>query len=312
MLTVQPLFGLSNRMQALSSVLSLAEEFNRPVTLIWSLNPELNCRFEALFQIPEAVADLRQPRRQGWRYYSGPIIRLGTPESNNPHYLKYLPGIRLFFNPSQDVNKSHLAYRCLAPARYFNKLLFNHYGFHRVLYEFEISGLIGNGFDFRTLDVYSKIYFRAFQFFYSSDSRPFYPFRLADDLRMRVEAEVVRFGTCTVGIHIRRTDHQPAIVHSTTQKFIEAIQAEINEDPAVNFFLATDSPEVDAALRRQFPDRILTYVKRTLDRNSPQGIQDAAVDLYCLSRTQKILGSYQSSFSGFASRIGGNPLKIIC
>jgi hypothetical protein len=48
-----------------------------------------------------------------------------------------------------------------------------------------------------------------------------------------------------------------------------------------------------------------------LSRKSVGGIQDAAIDLWILSRTQKILGSYRSSFSETASEIRGIPLKII-
>ncbi|HMZ80262.1 MAG TPA: hypothetical protein PLL06_11230 [Acidobacteriota bacterium] len=311
MLTVEPLFGLCNRMQALSSVLSLAEDLKQPVTVIWSLNPELNCRFDALFEIPQAVVELRQTRREHWRYYTGPSISIGTPESNDPNFLKNLPGSRWFFDQTQPVTRENLIYRCLAPARYLNKLLFYHYGFDRVVYEFEVSNLLWKKFDFRTLASHPTLYFRAWQFFHSSDSSPAAQFRLVAELRDRVAAETAHFSDYTVGLHIRRTDHVRAIANSTTEKFIAAIQAEIDQHSSARFFLATDSPEEETTLRRLFPDRILTYQKRTLDRNSPEGIQDAVVDLYCLARTQKILGSIGSSFSRTASRLGDCPLTMV-
>ncbi|MBI4747970.1 MAG: hypothetical protein HY774_05745 [Acidobacteria bacterium] len=298
-------------MQAVSSVLSLAEDFNQPVTVIWSLNPELNCRFDALFETPRSVVEVRQSRRERWRYYTGPSISIGTPESNDPNFLKNLPGSRWFFDQNQPVTRENLIYRCLAPARYLNKLLFYHYGFDRVVYEFEISNLLWKEFDFRTLADYPTLYFRAWQFFHSSSSSPAAQFRLIPELQERVETEASRFGAYTVGLHIRRTDHVRAIANSTTQKFIVAMQAEIAQHPSARFFLATDSPEEETTLRQFFPDRILTYQKRTLDRNSPEGIQDAVVDLYCLARTQKILGSIGSSFSRTASRIGECPLTMI-
>lgn len=74
------------------------------------------------------------------------------------------------------------------------------------------------------------------------------------------------------------------------------------------FFVATDSREEEENLRRLFPGRIISHRKRSLDRNSPDGIKDAAVDLYCLARCGKIIGSQRSSFSEAAAQIGRCPL----
>jgi hypothetical protein len=40
-------------------------------------------------------------------------------------------------------------------------------------------------------------------------------------------------------------------------------------------------------------------------RDSTHGVQEALIDLYCLSKARKVLGSYLSSFSQVASEISG-------
>lgn len=113
-----------------------------------------------------------------------------------------------------------------------------------------------------------------------------------------------------VGVHIRRTDSQKSIAVSSTQRFLELMQQEVDADHQVRFFVATDSPEEEQQLRQRFPQRIVTHAKQTLDRNDPRGIQDAVVDLYALANCRKLIGSYWSSFSDVAAQIRGIDLVI--
>lgn len=46
-------------------------------------------------------------------------------------------------------------------------------------------------------------------------------------------------------------------------------------------------------------------------RQDENGIADAVVDLFILSRTQRLYGSYWSSFSEVAAQIGNIPLEIV-
>ena len=59
-----------------------------------------------------------------------------------------------------------------------------------------------------------------------------------------------------------------------------------------------------------FPGKILTY-KKEFSRTDVKGVQDAVIDLYSLAASCKIYGSYFSSFSDIAARIGDIPLKVI-
>ncbi|MEM9423654.1 MAG: hypothetical protein AAF975_02555, partial [Spirochaetota bacterium] len=98
--------------------------------------------------------------------------------------------------------------------------------------------------------------------------------------------------------------------YSTIEKFIACMRSEIDKDSSVKFFLATDDLSVEIKLRQIFPGRIVSYPKKNFDRNNPIAIQDAVIDLYCLSNCRKLIGSYSSSFSEIASEINGIELIV--
>ena len=114
-----------------------------------------------------------------------------------------------------------------------------------------------------------------------------------------------------VGVHVRRTDNRASIQNSPTSRFIERMEREVDADGSTRFFVATDSPEEEEHLRRAFPARIISYQKRSLDRKDPRAIQDALVDLWCLSRCRKLIGSYSSSFTEVAWQVNGIEHSIV-
>jgi hypothetical protein len=152
----------------------------------------------------------------------------------------------------------------------------------------------------------ARTFISAYRCFYESPAE-LSALRPVGRLRFLIDAEAGASGN-TVGLHVRRADHDMAIHHSPLEAFVELIHAEIAADPAVRFFLATDSPAEEVDLRERFPSRIRTLPKRSLDRNRREAIEDAVVDLYCLSRCRKLIGSYDSSFSETAAKLGGIPL----
>ena len=76
------------------------------------------------------------------------------------------------------------------------------------------------------------------------------------------------------------------------------------------FYLATDDLSEEEQLREIFPGRIISNETRDLSRNSNTGIQDDLLDLWCLSNTSLIIGSYFSSFTDIAADLRGIP-KVI-
>jgi hypothetical protein len=110
-----------------------------------------------------------------------------------------------------------------------------------------------------------------------------------------------------VGVHIRRTDHVKAIQESPSSGFWAAMEAE----PATTiFYVASDSEEERQAAAGRYPGRVITGAKY-LGRSEPHECLEAMLDLYCLSRCSKIIGSYESSFSQVAAWWGGIPLEIV-
>lgn len=125
------------------------------------------------------------------------------------------------------------------------------------------------------------------------------------NLMQRVEDKLATLSARSAGVHVRRTDHSQSIAHNSIEDFIETMRAMLREEICDTFFLATDSPAAEARIAAALPGRVDTCPKRSLNRNRADAIEDALVDLYTLARQPCILGSYQSSFTQTACRLGG-------
>lgn len=138
---------------------------------------------------------------------------------------------------------------------------------------------------------------------------PFFtPTRKIEDA---VESWLTQHQSQTIGIHIRRTDNTAAIQHSPLHLFIREIEALLKTDSNTTFFLATDSPEVQKELISLFGTAVIKTYSETKNRLTTTGLQQALVDLFLLSKTRCIIGSYYSTFSLTASEIGNIPLKVL-
>jgi hypothetical protein len=179
----------------------------------------------------------------------------------------------------------------------------------RAIREREMGHLLATGYDFTALAGEPSTFIQTYGRFFSS-ARPFAAFVPVAPLAAEVDRLTSAFSAPTLGVHVRRTDNARAIAHSPTSDFVERMERELTANPDTRFYLATDSPEVEAELRHAFPGRIVVRAK-AFERTSIAGIRDAVVDLYCLARTRRVIGSYFSSFSHTAAEIGGLPLEII-
>ena len=111
-----------------------------------------------------------------------------------------------------------------------------------------------------------------------------------------------------IGVHVRRTDHAISHNNSSTSEFFQRID-KLPKDSKI--FLATDDPVEEEAFLERYGDRVLWYPKRSRDRDSIEGVQDGVVDLFLLSRTQRILGSYGSTFSRTAGFLGAKKVEFV-
>lgn len=135
-------------------------------------------------------------------------------------------------------------------------------------------------------------------------------FRPVKPVMDAVEANSRLFSSYTIGMHIRRSDNWAAIKQSPTHLFIETGKRELAQHPDLKIFLATDSEQVKDEMRDAFGDRIITS-NTPASRESIGGIRDGLIDMYTLSRTNHIYGSWFSSFSRLAARIGNCELTVL-
>lgn len=119
-----------------------------------------------------------------------------------------------------------------------------------------------------------------------------------------------RFTENVIGIHIRRGDNIQSIRKNKVEDYFRFMDEEIDANPGTIFYLATDSADVKQEMISRYGDRIIFH-DAVLERHSVQGMEDAVVDLWCLSSTKRIIGSYYSSYSDLAAELGGIELSII-
>lgn len=134
-------------------------------------------------------------------------------------------------------------------------------------------------------------------------------FRPKDSI-LQLKNEILGNHCPQVSVQIRRTDNKESIENSPVRLFEEKIVSEIEKNKDVFIFAATDCQETKDRLKSHFPHNIIVN-PREARRNTLGGIEDAAAEMYIMAGCQRIYGSYYSSFSEMASRIGDNELIVL-
>lgn len=177
------------------------------------------------------------------------------------------------------------------------------------IYEKEVIRLLKEGYSFFESDRSERIYCASYHRLHSGSNK-YELFRPVKELKAKINELSSSFNADTIGIHVRRTDNEQSVNFSPIELFEQRIKSEINQNDQTNFYLASDSEEVKEHLRDLFGSKLLTYPVK-LTRGSEEGIKDALIELYILSRTNKIIGSSASSYSTCAAEISGIPLEIV-
>jgi len=108
-----------------------------------------------------------------------------------------------------------------------------------------------------------------------------------------------------VGVSIRyKGAHPKTLAASPPEWFIHRINEIHEQFPNVRFFLSTDCEEVSQQVRSSTQASICQF-PRNYRNDRPDSIQEALCELYLLTRTNYILGSYWSSFSNMVSSLRG-------
>jgi hypothetical protein len=179
---------------------------------------------------------------------------------------------------------------------------------HHFLSNNDIIQLKKNGSVYQFLNNKNCVCIRTYQSFFKPE-QPYAIFKPQNDLAKIIDTYNINHNF--IGVHIRRMDNLKSIENSPTELFIKQLEEEIERDPAVKFFVASDSLEDKKLISNHFPDRVKQHNVEDFNRNKPEAIKNALIDLYCLAGCRKIIGSYWSSFSTTASKINNVDLLRI-
>jgi len=169
---------------------------------------------------------------------------------------------------------------------------------------FEIKAFLKGGGDFKELyDKHKQLIFFSFSRFFPS-KKAFEIYSPLPIIQEMIEKETTGFNKFTIGIHIRRTDHKVAMANSPLELFEQKIEAEILKDKRANFYLASDCADTKTHLVNKYGKVIRTNFEPG-DRTTLEGMYRGITELYTLSKTIKVYGSFGSSYSRTACLITG-------
>jgi hypothetical protein len=222
---------------------------------------------------------------------------------------------REIFEPLQEVHEAGLWDTLTADRprkrNMFIPAVYQRLAFDSRMYGGTVDECAAQHFDFAQWARGKRVYLTSFSSFYpfpdSDYARLFVPVQSVRDV---VAQRVAQFAPYTVGVHIRRSDHDLAKRISPTSLFIEVLDAELEEHPDLGIYLATDSEEVKWELQARYGKRLM-FSTAEADRDTADGIREATAELYTLAQTRKVYGSYRSSFSNMAAKLGGKALTIV-
>lgn len=268
--------GLGNRLQALASAVHLAKICNEPITVVWDIGNGFGSKFRDLFDLPEDIP-VYNITRGGFR--SNPFLYLYSMRTVK----KLHKETTLFLRSGgiYGINKEENGYQILQDLVKIEK-------------NTHIDSYIG--------------------YFPEKELKPEY-FSF-----IKPSQKILDFANPTIslltdntyGIHIRRTDHIDAIEHSPTVLFENTIREILAKDSDARFYVASDDTNVVNQLKKAFGNtHIISQASPVLSRNSKVGAFCAFTDMLCLSKCQKIYGSFGSTFSQLASLLGNTTLTVL-
>ena len=260
--------GLGNRMRVAAAAYALSQRTGLSLRVLWTSQWGMRCRFDKLFRIVVGF----------------------------PHFtLRDVRGFERMMFARPTLKNLHLP------------LLLQRLRYPRRIYAPQIWPLNQASFDYAAWFQQGDALLTAYRDFHpwtSQDLRTI--FQPNDGVLHLVEERCAAFANRTIGIHIRRTDHQQAINESPLELFFEAID---REDPET-IYLATDDEATKTAMRSRYGQRIITAVTQAT-RNNAEGIREALVEMLALSRTSHIYGSAGSTFAPIAACLGDIPITIL-
>lgn len=279
-LIINPIGGLANRMRFIASSLTLAKELRSEYSIVWLRNWEIGASFEQIFEMPSDLEQL-----------------IEYPSSLRYSLLYSIPRKKNFYLTA--LTRSRFALAVDDASSPMLDILHGDSADDRLR---ELLATVTSSRDI-LIQGGTNIYHYSPEFYRRL-------FRLKANLQERVDNIVAELGDNAVGVHIRRTDNQMSIENSPESVFEKAMLRELENAPLTKFYLATDSEEVKARFKAQFGEHVLVS-QSVARRDTLEGIEDAAVEMFVLANTTKIYGSFYSSFSEASAMLGDIPLVIL-
>ena len=272
---IEPLAGLGNRMQVLGSAYFLAKKYQKKLCILWNNDGNLAADFEDIF---EAVPNVRVVSVTTDGYHAKPFLRFKS------ELLRKKLLATCSYVADIDKWSSHISLQ-------------------------EIYSVVDEG-----VRRAENVYVRSWKYFtpvYEDREITLTFLRPSEKVLLRGKAVFDEIGVNTVGVHIRRTDHEMAIADSPTEAFFREMERELERDGNCRFFVATDDPEVQREILSRFGEKVLLKENKSWGRKHTDGMLDACVDLWALSKCRKILGSRGSTFGQIAAKLGNSQLEIV-
>lgn len=270
-LTLVPIGGLANRFYAITSAIAFCKDYNIKLKVIWFKDKGMGADFHSLFELSEDVDKSNvEVIDAKWYHYI-----YDRPRKRN----LWLPWIWQLF-------------------------LFKKKSYENDIDSFNLDDILDS------LLKEKSTYLVHFGRFCPQINRR------ALVLNRNIQSEIDKIMACfpslnrLIGVHIRRTDNIISIQKSPLHLFIEALDREIEMDPSVYFYVASDSSKEKMILKERYGEKVL-MLEEEVQRSNTKGIENALIELYILSQTEKIYGSVYSSFSRLASELSGISLHLL-
>jgi len=275
MIYVVPYAGLANRMRAIASVVRLSKKMKTNVCVLWGVDEYVVCPFGTLFD-------------------PMPNVQVLPLKSRIELEKKVVSSVNLKGTDAEEVKRKNLAQ-----------------GFDYVILNEDIPYIKQNQPELFNKAVSENKNILIISLHALSPSKRFYQklFIPRPDILAKINTIKQHISENTIGLHIRRTDSEKSIEFSPTELFESVVEREIKNGK--NVFLATDDTEVEQLFLNKYPGKILVYATKEFNRESIEGAKDAVVDMFCLSYTSHIYGSFWSSYSKTAARLHNAKLTII-
>ena len=279
-IVINPIGGLANRMRCIASGLTLAKSLNISSEIIWPVDNDLYASFEDLFQpnaIPTSIRNISSITD---------ICFFDSPRKKN----LYLSNIFHSLIPAYKNTYTHR----ISDSNLFLQPTYNESTLIDIARSLNGKLLIRSGVEYFP---YSDVFYRTI----------FMPQIDITKAAMQIKQ---RFIDPTYGIHIRRTDNKESISKSPVSLFISQIKSILSQSPGAKFYIASDDQDVKLQLYNTFPNNTILNNTR-VTRQTKQGMKDALMELILLSSTKRIFGSYYSSYSEAAAKLGDTHLTVL-